>query len=62
MTKSELKLKISRAIDDAPESVLMEVLEYLNRAKAAGSGKVTLSKNLGKILREDRDLLQKLAQ
>ncbi len=62
MTKENLKDKITKAIDDAPESVLLEVLEYLNRAKETTPDKVNLTKNLGTILREDRELLQKLAQ
>ena len=63
MTKSDLKLRITKAIDNnAPESVLLEVLEYLNKANETTLEKIQLTKRLGKILREDRELLQKLAQ
>ncbi|MDZ7743012.1 MAG: hypothetical protein U5Q03_15070 [Bacteroidota bacterium] len=62
MTKSDLKRRITVAIDEAFESVLLEVLEYLNKDKETTSGKIHLTKIFGKMLREDRELLQKLAQ
>ena len=61
MTKTDLKIKINQAIENAPETVLQAVLDYLTQIQQDSSDKVTLSQNIGKILREDRDLLQRLA-
>jgi N12 class adenine-specific DNA methylase len=61
MTKTDLKIKINQAIENAPESVLQAVLDYLNQIHEDSSDKLTLSQNFGKILREDRELLQRLA-
>ena len=61
MTKTDLKIKINQAIENAPETVLKAVLDYLTQIQEDSSDKVTLSQNIGKILREDRDLLQRLA-
>jgi len=61
MTKTDLKIKINQAIENAPETVLQAVLDYLTQIQEDSSDKVTLSQNIGKILREDRELLQRLA-
>lgn len=58
MTKIILKQEIKKVIEDAPESVLSEVLEYLRQAQAK---KIDLHKNLDNILQEDKKLLQRLA-
>lgn len=61
MSKADLKIKINKAIEEVPEDVLVEVLDYLNQARKASPAKLNLSKNFGKILREDKGLLKKLA-
>jgi hypothetical protein len=61
MTVSDLKQEIKKAIDDAPESVLEDILEYLKQIKVAPEKKIDLSRHLGQILREDKELLQRLA-
>ena len=61
MTKTDLKIKINQAIENAPETVLQAVLDYLTEIQEDSSDKVTLSQNIGKILREDKELLQRLA-
>jgi len=61
MTKTELKHRISQAIDQVPESVLVEILEYLDQLKTVQPEKLNLSKRLGNILKEDKELLQRLA-
>ena len=61
MTKSELINKINQAIDQVPETVLNDILEYLNQVKSMPTDKIELSRNFGKILREDKELLRKLA-
>jgi hypothetical protein len=61
MTTTDLKVEIQKAIDSVPESVLVEILEYLKQIQSTPREKVILSKNLGEILREDKELLQRLA-
>jgi len=61
MTTSDLKLEINKAIDNVPESVLLEILDYLKQIQITPIEKIDLSRHLGLILREDRELLQRLA-
>ncbi len=61
MTKADLKQEIKKAIDDAPESVLADILDYLKQIKVTPEKKVDLTRHLSQILREDKELLQRLA-
>ena len=61
MTTTDLKNEIKQALDDAPESVLNDILDYLKQIKVTPEKKIDLTRNLSKILREDKDLLQRLA-
>jgi hypothetical protein len=61
MTTQDLKHEIQKAIDKVPDSVLVDILEYLKQIQISPSDKIDLSRHLGTILREDKDLLQKLA-
>jgi hypothetical protein len=61
MTHSELKLEIQKAIDHVPDTVLEEILGYLKQLQSSSEDKVELSRNLKRILLEDKELLQKLA-
>ena len=61
MTTADLKFEIKKAIDEVPESVLVDVLEYLKQAKASSNDKINLSRHLGLIIREDKELLKRLA-
>jgi hypothetical protein len=61
MTAADLKQEIKKAIDDAPESVLEDILDYLKQIKVTPASKIDLTRHLGQILREDKELLQRLA-
>lgn len=61
MTTADIKQEIKQAIDDAPESVLVDILDYLRQIKVMPEKKVDLTKNLSQILKEDRELLKRLA-
>jgi hypothetical protein len=61
MTTQDLKYEIHKAIDNVPDSVLVDILDYLKQIQVAPSDKITLSRHLAMILREDKELLQKLA-
>ena len=62
MTTADLKLENQKVIDTVPESILEEVLDYLKQIQKIPPVKVDLSQHLGYILREDNELLQRLAQ
>lgn len=61
MTTADLKFEIKKAIDEVPESVLVDILDYLKQVKAIPKEKIELSRHLGLIIREDRELLRRLA-
>jgi hypothetical protein len=61
MTTQDLKYEIQKAIDNLPDSVLVDILDYLKQIQVTPSDKIDLSRHLGLILREDKDLLHKLA-
>lgn len=62
MTVKDLKKEIKLAIEDAPESVLEDILNFLKKSNKAPEGKFDLNKHLNKIILEDNALLQKLAK
>lgn len=61
MTTSDLKYEIVKAIDQAPESVLVDILDYLRQVNENPKDKIDLSRHLGLIIREDKELLARLA-
>ena len=61
MTITDLKKEIKKAIDEVPESVLIDILEYLNQIKKSPEEKINLSRNLGLIIHQDKELLERLA-
>jgi hypothetical protein len=61
MTTSDLKYEIVKAIDQAPESVLVDILDYLRQVNETPKDKIDLSRHLGLIIREDKELLARLA-
>lgn len=62
MTHNELKYEIQKAIDLVPDTILEDILSYLKQAQNNSSSSIELSKNLKRILSEDKELLEKLAQ
>jgi hypothetical protein len=62
METKELKDKINRALDNIPDEVLEEILEYLKSLTNKSKSDIVLSQNLGKILKEDKGLLERLAK
>jgi hypothetical protein len=61
MTTTDLKFEIQKVIDSVPESVLIDILDYLKQIQITPSEKIDLTRQLGLILREDKELLQRLA-
>ncbi|WP_276371075.1 hypothetical protein [Chryseolinea sp. H1M3-3] len=62
MTTKEIKSEIQKTLDNIPESVLQDILDYLKLIQGKSIDKIKLSKNLRDILAEDKDLLERLAK
>ena len=62
MTSKQIKSEIQKSLDDVLESVLQDILDYLREAKSKKLSQIELSRYLSKIIKEDRELLHRLAQ
>jgi hypothetical protein len=62
MTAKEIKVEIQKLLDTVPDQVLKELLAYLKEAQSKDESTIMLSSHLSQILREDKEVLQKLAQ
>ncbi|MFS4417912.1 hypothetical protein [Maribacter sp. 2307ULW6-5] len=62
MTTRQIKSRIKKALDNVPENLLEDILNYLEEIQGKSADEVVLSQRLRKILSEDRELLEKLAQ
>jgi len=62
MTTREIKSEIQKTLDNIPENVLQDILDYLKLIQGKSADKIELSKNLRDILTEDKDLLERLAR
>ncbi len=62
MTTKEIKSEIQKALDNIPESVLQDLLDYLKAIQNKSTDNIKLGKNLRTILTEDKELLEKLAK
>jgi hypothetical protein len=62
MTKLQIQTEIQKVLDNVPESVLQDVLDFIKELQEQPADKVKLTNNLRQILSEDKELLEKLAQ
>ena len=62
MTKAQIQTEIQKVLDNVPETVLQDVLDFLNELQDQPIDKFKLTNNLRQILLEDRELLERLAQ
>ena len=62
MTQRDLKLEIQKALDNVPDNALKDVLVYLKSVQNSSPSEVTNAQHLKNILKEDGDLLKRLAQ
>jgi hypothetical protein len=62
MAPKELKDKINKVIDNMPDEILEDVFNYLKAMTIKSRSDIMLSQNLGKIIEEDKNLLEKLAK
>jgi hypothetical protein len=62
MNTEQIKSEIQKSIEELPEGVLLELLKYLRQLNSANSDEIRLSTHLSKILKEDSNLLRRLAE
>ncbi|MBS1531345.1 MAG: hypothetical protein JSU01_13650 [Bacteroidetes bacterium] len=62
MTSIQIKAEIDKILDEIPESELQNVLSLLQEIKAHPTENAHLATIINKIIREDKELLRKLAQ
>jgi hypothetical protein len=62
MATKEIKDRINKVLNNIPDDVLEDVLRYLKSLTNKSRRSIILSQNLGKILEEDKNLLERLAQ
>ena len=62
MTLNQIKTEIQRALNDVPGDVLQDVLDYLKSFQGKTESQIAISRQLQKILSEDKALLERLAQ
>ena len=62
MAAKDLKDKINQVLDNMSDDVLEDVFKYLKALTNRSKKDIRLSQNLGKILEEDKSLLERLAQ
>ncbi len=58
----QIKSEIQKLLDTVPESVLQDLLEYLKEAQKQSKDQAELTSHLRRIIHEDKELLEKLAQ
>ena len=62
MITVQVKTEIQKVLDQVPEEVLTDVLQYLKELQKQPSENIQLAKFMKQTLSEDRELLEKLAQ
>ncbi|HNR73613.1 MAG: hypothetical protein UZ12_BCD005002078 [Bacteroidetes bacterium OLB12] len=62
MTTKDIKSAIQKSLDNVPESVLQDVLNFLKQVENQPADKVNLARNFRDILMEDKELLERLAK
>ncbi len=61
MENDELKEELKILLDSIPEEVLKEILVYIKDVKKRSVSNVKLTHKMIQIIREDRELMKKLA-
>lgn len=62
MTTKEMKSEIQKALDKIPEDALQAILDYLKEIEGKPAEQIGLARKLRDILKEDKELLEKLAK
>lgn len=62
MTVNEIKSEIQKSLDNVPESVLQDILDFLKQAENQPADRLNLMRDLRDILAEDKELIERLAK
>lgn len=62
MTNAQIRTEIQSVLDNVPETILQDVLDFLKELQDQPADKVKLANSLRQILSEDKELLERLAQ
>lgn len=62
MSREEVKTAINLLLEKTSDQALQEVLEFLKSVEDKSAESLTLASNLRTILKEDKELLERLAQ
>lgn len=62
MTTVQIKTEIQKVLDQVPDDVLTDVLDFLKELQSHSSDKIRLANFLKQTLKEDKGLLEKLAR
>ena len=62
MTTLELRSELHKAIENIPENILPEILDYIHAIQQPSTDKENLKKFVDKVFEEDDSLLRRLAQ
>jgi len=62
MTKTQIKTEIQKVLNNVPEAILQDVLDFLKELQNQPGEKVKLTNNLRQILSKDKELLERLAK
>jgi hypothetical protein len=62
MTTNEIKSEIRKSLDNVPESVLQDILDFLKQAENQPADRLSQMRDLRDILAEDKELLERLAR
>jgi hypothetical protein len=62
MTTVQLKSEIQKAIDNVPENVLPEILDYINSIQHQYPSKTKLMEFADRVFKEDAEVLRRLAK
>ena len=62
MTTKQIKVEIKKTIDTLPDKILEDILSYLKQVQKTSLKDIEVYSHLRQIFREDKELLEKLAQ
>jgi hypothetical protein len=62
MTTKDLRKEINRVIEKVPDDFLAEILTYLKEVENKTEQDLSSIQRIKRILKEDKDLLEKLAE
>ena len=62
MATKEIKERIYKVLDNMSDDILEDVFKYLKSLTNKSRSNILLSQNLSRILEEDKNLLERLAQ